>query len=72
MRAARSNYGYYLQDQLVTNGRLSLTGGVRLDHNGSFGFAATPRFSLAWLLRAGREGGFWGMTRPKLNFGPGD
>jgi len=71
VRAERSNYGYYLQDQLITGRRLSLTGGVRLDHNGSFGFAATPRFSLAWLLRAGQEGGFWGMTRPKLNFGLG-
>ncbi|RPJ85568.1 MAG: hypothetical protein EHM18_10075, partial [Acidobacteria bacterium] len=71
VRASRSNYGYYLQDQLITHGRLSLTGGVRLDHNGSFGFAATPRFSLAWLLRAGHEAGFWGMTRPKFNFGLG-
>ncbi len=71
VRASRSNYGYYLQDQLVTNRQVSLTGGVRLDHNGSFGFAATPRFSVAWLLRAGREGGFWGMTRPKFNFGLG-
>jgi outer membrane cobalamin receptor len=71
VRASRSNYGYYLQDQLVTNRRVSLTGGVRLDHNVSFGFAATPRFSAAWLLRAGQEGGFWGMTRPKFNFGLG-
>jgi vitamin B12 transporter len=71
VRASRTNYGYYLQDQFVTNRRVSLTGGVRVDHNGSFGFAATPRFSLAWLLRPGREGGFWGMTRPKFNFGLG-
>lgn len=71
VRASRSNYGYYLQDQLIANRRLSLTGGIRLDKNGSFGFAATPRFSLAWLLRAGQEGAFWGMTRPKFNFGLG-
>ncbi|MFB3905469.1 MAG: TonB-dependent receptor domain-containing protein [Acidobacteriota bacterium] len=71
VRASRRNYGTYIQDQLVAGRRLSLTGGVRLDHNGSFGFAATPRFSLAWLLRAGREAGFWGMTRPKFNFGLG-
>jgi len=71
VRASRNNYGYYLQDQFVTNRRVSLTGGVRLDHNGSFGFAATPRLSVAWLLREPSEGGFWGMTRPKFNFGLG-
>ncbi|RPI21645.1 MAG: TonB-dependent receptor, partial [Acidobacteria bacterium] len=71
IRASRSNFGYYLQDQWVTSHRIALTGGLRLDRNGSFGFAATPRFSVAWLLRNGRPDGFWGMTRPKLNVGLG-
>jgi len=69
--ASRSNFGYYLQDQWMPTTRLALTGGVRLDRNGSFGFAATPRFSVAWLLRNGGPSSFWGMTRPKFNFGLG-
>jgi vitamin B12 transporter len=71
VRASRSNFGYYLQDHFLLNQRVALTAGARLDNNGSFGLAATPRLSLSWLLRHGRSDGFWGMTRPKLNLGLG-
>jgi vitamin B12 transporter len=71
VRASRSNFGYYLQDHFLLGQRLAMTAGMRLDKNGSFGLAATPRLSLSWLLRRGRSDGFWGMTRPKLNLGLG-
>ena len=71
VRKRRTNFGYYIQDQFLLTHRLAITGGLRLEDNGSFGFAATPRVSLSYLARSGQEGGFWGMTRPKFHFGLG-
>lgn len=71
LRAERNNAGAYLQDEYLFRRRLALTGGVRLEHNGSFGWAAVPRVAAAWLARPGETGGFWGMTRPKFSFGLG-
>ena len=71
VRASRTNLGYYIQDQFLVAQRFAITGGLRIEDNGSFGFAATPRFSLAYLLRNGEASEFWGMTRPKFNFGLG-
>jgi vitamin B12 transporter len=71
VRASRTNLGYYLQDQVILRKRLSFTGGVRFEDNGSYGFAAVPRISVAYLLRQGDPGGWFGMTRPKANFGLG-
>ncbi|MDA2934982.1 TonB-dependent receptor, partial [Acidobacteria bacterium AH-259-D05] len=71
VRADRTNFGYYLQDQFLASSRLALTGGVRFEDHDSFGFAATPRISLAYLLREGGVDEFWGMTRTKFNFGLG-
>jgi outer membrane cobalamin receptor len=71
VRAARTNFGYYVQDQFILKQRIALTGGTRFEDNGSFGFAATPRISVAYLLRSGNADSFFGMTRPKFNFGLG-
>jgi vitamin B12 transporter len=71
VHAARTNFGYYVQDQFILKQRLSLTSGIRFEDNGSFGFAAVPRISLTYLLRNGNSGKFFGMTRPKFNFGLG-
>lgn len=71
VRAARTNFGYYVQDQFLLLQRLAITGGLRLEDNGSFGFAAIPRVSLAYLLRNGSGNEFWGVTRSKFNFGLG-
>jgi len=65
----RINHGYYLQDQFLLLPRLAITGGVRLEKNESFGFAAVPRISAAYLLRGGS--GLWGMSRAKFNYGLG-
>ncbi len=71
VRARRTNLGYYVQDQYVLKQRLSLTGGLRFEDNGSYGFAAVPRVSAAVVLRRGDSNGWLGMTRPKANFGLG-
>ncbi len=71
VRKRRTNLGYYVQDQFLLTHRLAITGGLRLEDNGSFGFAATPRVSLSFLAKRGQEGEFWGMTRPKFHFGLG-
>ena len=69
--AQRTHHGYYLQDQFLLLPRLAVTGGLRLEDNQSFGFAAVPRVSVAYLLRNGSNTGFWGMTRAKVNYGLG-
>ncbi|MEJ2007091.1 MAG: TonB-dependent receptor [Acidobacteriota bacterium] len=66
--AQRNNFGYTFQDQTLW-GRLSLSNGVRIDDNGSFGTVVVPRSSLAYLLRRGN--GFFGVTTLKFNFGLG-
>ncbi len=68
---ARDNYGVYMQDQWSVKSRLFATAGVRLDHNGSFGFFASPRVSLALLAHQAGAAKFWGMTKIKANFGLG-
>ncbi len=71
VRASRNNAGVYLQDQFFPGERWALTGGLRLDRNGSFGFAASPRLSVSYLLRSAQSERFWGLTRPKFNAGLG-
>jgi outer membrane cobalamin receptor len=71
IRASRTNLGYYLQDQYIWRQRLSFTGGLRFEDNGSYGFAAVPRLSVAYLLRRGSSSDWFGMTRPKTSFGSG-
>ncbi len=67
-KAERNNAGWVFQHQGLWN-RFSLTTGVRLEDNDSFGFAAAPRASAAYFLRTG--GGRFGSTKLKANFGLG-
>jgi vitamin B12 transporter len=69
--ASRDNYGGFFQDQWALRNRLFATAGVRLDQNDSFGFYASPRVSLALLVRHADAKRFWGMTKIKANFGLG-
>ncbi len=57
-RPSRNNTGVTLQYQ-QTAGPASILTGIRLEHNGSFGFHAAPRASLSWLVPRlhGDEGG---------------
>ncbi len=69
--AQRKNLGAYLQDEWSVTRRLFATAGVRLEHNGSFDFSATPRLSLAWHAHQAAPDQFLGLTRIKANFGMG-
>lgn len=67
----RDNYGGYLQDQWSLKNRFFATAGVRLDHNESFGFYASPRVSVALLVRQPGAASALGLTKIKANFGLG-
>ena len=69
--ASRDNFGGLVQDQWSLGNRLFATEGVRFDHNGSFGFYASPRASVAFLAHQGEAGDPWGLTKIRANFGLG-
>ncbi len=59
----RGNYSYTMEVQGDFHGRLFYTLGGGLEDNGLFGFAATPRASLAWQVA--------GSTKLRASFGKG-
>lgn len=69
VKAHRNNFGWVVQDQWLATGRLFLTAGLRVDRNASFGTAASPRVSLAYVARRG--GRALGASKLKFNFGIG-
>ncbi len=71
LRASRDNFGAYFQDQWEFRNLLFATAGVRLEHNGSFGFYAAPRASVAWHARRPAAGSVLGLTNLRANFGLG-
>jgi len=71
LAAVRNNYAGFVQDQWLLHKRFFLAAGARFEHNESFGFAATPRLSLAWHAHQGTPGGLFGLTKIKANFGRG-
>jgi vitamin B12 transporter len=50
--AARDNAGLTLQHQALW-ARVFVTGGVRIEHNASFGTTTVPRLAAAWYVRTG-------------------
>jgi len=68
VEAGRDNLGWVVQHQAIL-GRLTLTNGVRVENNDSFGTAIVPRSSAAYLVRPGGE--TFGATKLKFNFGLG-
>jgi vitamin B12 transporter len=71
LEAKRNNFSGFLQDQWSLRNRFFAVAGIQLGVNDSFGFFATPRLSLAFLLNQPVPGGFWGLTKLKANFGLG-
>jgi vitamin B12 transporter len=67
----RDNYSTMLQGHGSIAHRLFTTFGVGLEHNSFFGFAATPRVSLAYYVRKPSNTGMFGETKLKFNFGKG-
>ena len=67
-RASRNNVGATLQHQILWP-RVFVTGGVRFEHNDSFGFAAVPRASVTVIAR--QAGGRLAATKLKATAGAG-
>jgi len=67
----RNNYSGFLEAHGSFGHRLFVTGGVGLENNAVFGFAGSPRVSLAYYLRRPTGGNFLGETKLKFNFGKG-
>ena len=67
----RNNYSSFLEGHGSLAHRLFLTAGVGLENNAVFGFAASPRVSLAYYLRTPSGTRFLGETKLKFNFGKG-
>ena len=47
---SRTNFAGFLQDRIIIKDSMLLTGGVRLERNGSFGTYVLPRAALSWTL----------------------
>ncbi len=68
---SRGNYSYMMQLNGGFWNRLYYTAGSGLENNSVFGFAATPRASLAYYLAKPHEHGIFSGTRLVFNFGKG-
>ena len=69
--ANRNNFSSFAEMHGSLSHRFYATAGVGLDDNAVFGFAATPRVSLAYYLRQPTAGTFFGDTKLNFNFGKG-
>lgn len=67
----RNNYSTFLEVTGNLARRVFATAGVGFEKNAVFGFAATPRVSLAYYVRRLSVDGFLGETKLKFNFGKG-
>jgi vitamin B12 transporter len=67
----RGNYSYTLQLSGDIRNRLFYNLGTGLENNGLFGFAATPRASLAYYLFSPSASGFFNGTKLHGSFGKG-
>jgi iron complex outermembrane receptor protein/vitamin B12 transporter len=67
----RGNYSYTFELQGDVKNRLFYTIGSGLENNGLFGWAGTPRASLAWQVARGGAGGLLSGTKLRASFGKG-
>jgi len=67
----RGNYSYTLQFSGDVQNRLFYNFGIGLEDNGLFGFAATPRASVAYYLARPSSSGFFSGTKLHGSFGKG-
>jgi iron complex outermembrane receptor protein/vitamin B12 transporter len=68
---SRGNYSYMMQLNGGFRNRFYYTVGSGLENNAVFGFAATPRASLAYYLAKPNDSGLFSGTRVSFNFGKG-
>lgn len=67
----RDNYDSFVEARGSLGQRAFANAGVGFEQNAVFGFAATPRVSLAYYLRRPASASFWGRTKARFNFGEG-
>jgi vitamin B12 transporter len=67
----RKNFSYTMEAQGNFWNRLYATAGVGLEKNAVYGFATTPKVSLAYYLAQPTNSGALGGTKLKFNFGKG-
>jgi vitamin B12 transporter len=67
--ANRNNFSYFAEGHGSLSRRLYATAGIGFDDNAVFGFAASPRVSLAYYLRQPTAGGFFADTKLTFNYG---
>jgi vitamin B12 transporter len=67
----RNNYTTSVEGHGSLGHRFFTTFGGGFEHNSFFGFAATPRVSMAYYLRRPSNTGLFGETKLKFNFGEG-
>jgi len=70
-RVDRDNFSYFLQGQYNWAARLFVTAGVGVEDNAVFGVEATPRVSVAAVLRRGETTSWWNETKVRWYFGTG-
>jgi iron complex outermembrane receptor protein/vitamin B12 transporter len=67
----RDNFHYFLEAHGSLRHRVFATAGVGFEDNDVFGFAATPRVSVAYYLRRPASDVFFSSTKLRFNFGKG-
>ncbi|MGH9344869.1 MAG: TonB-dependent receptor, partial [Terriglobia bacterium] len=67
----RDNYDSFVEARGSLGKRAFANAGVGFEQNTIFGFAATPRVSLAYYLRRPASASLWGRTKVRFNFGEG-
>jgi vitamin B12 transporter len=67
----RTNYGAFVEARAAAGARLYVSGGLGFDHNAVFGYAATPRLSVAAYLRQPSATRAFGDTKLTFNAGKG-
>jgi len=67
----RDNYSTFLEGHGSIAHRFFTTFGMGFEHNSFFGFAGTPRVSMAYYMRKPTNVGLFGETKLKFNFGKG-
>jgi vitamin B12 transporter len=70
-RLTRDNYSYFIEGHGSIGHRLYLTGGLGLENNAVFGFAASPRVSAAYYLRRPSGNSILSSAKLHFNFGTG-
>lgn len=67
----RNNFGSFLEAHGSLGHRAFATAGVGFEDNAVYGFAATPRVSMAYYVRRPSSDSFFNGTKLRFNFGTG-